>query len=369
MLTLSPHRLIPALAFVTALALAPGFLARRALARDAETFPYDPVELVSGKERAGSESHVVVRGRYRYLLANEENARIFRSDPARYEIQMGGGCGRMGPLSGRGRTDLFAVHDGHLYIFASEGCRKGFLSAPEKLIETDDSAPVVDDPALAEGKRLLAVVLRGLGGEKSVSSLRRYRQDVEKSVENEGETIRTAKIASVDLSGAYRWDDVWGDLTWSMVSGPAGSFFLDSDGKEPMSACQEKALRARCRVNALVVLREALDRDDALVFFSGGGSIGTTATRELTIHLDGSTYRLSIDPDSGRVLRMETRGRGPRMSFGNLAYLYSDFREVENLVLPFAIDVEFEGEAAPSQGFRITSIRLDEDVAEALFRG
>lgn len=88
----------------------------------------DPVLLVQGKEVAGEESLAVDRGRFRYLFANETTRKAFLAEPERYEIQNDGRCASM--PSATGDPDLFAVHEGKIYIFGTARCREEFLGSP-----------------------------------------------------------------------------------------------------------------------------------------------------------------------------------------------------------------------------------------------
>src|SRR5215212_11103837 len=56
----------------------------------------DPVMLSQGKEVQGDMKYKVTRGQFQYLFASAENKATFEKDPARYEIQLGGHCARMG---------------------------------------------------------------------------------------------------------------------------------------------------------------------------------------------------------------------------------------------------------------------------------
>ncbi|MCI0523828.1 MAG: hypothetical protein L0Y75_01065, partial [Acidobacteria bacterium] len=87
---------------------------------------FDPIELADNREVKGLENLSVARGKYRYLFASEANKKLFEKSPDRYQIQMGGGCGRMGSLSGVGNPDRYYVFDRRIYIFASEQCRNSF---------------------------------------------------------------------------------------------------------------------------------------------------------------------------------------------------------------------------------------------------
>ena len=116
--------------------------------KKSRTLRLDAIALVQGDESPGLESVSISRHGFTYLFASPENKATFEANPERYEIQLGGACARMGALSGEGTTDLFAVHEGKIYIFASEGCRRGFLKAPQKVLDRADPLPPVN--ALAD---------------------------------------------------------------------------------------------------------------------------------------------------------------------------------------------------------------------------
>ena len=101
----------------------------------------DPVSLCEGAEAEGREDLLVTRGRYVYRFASEESRARFLEDPERWGVQWGGGCGRMGPLSGVGSPERWTVHDGRIYLFASDECRAGFLSQPERYVVEPEARP------------------------------------------------------------------------------------------------------------------------------------------------------------------------------------------------------------------------------------
>src|SRR5215510_10496247 len=140
------------------------------------TLQVDAVELVRGQEVAGDPAISTSRGRFWYQFANDANRAEFLSDPERYEIQFGGACARMGPLSGVGSTNIHAVHDGRIYIFASQQCRNGFLAAPDKLIEHDDPPLAASREAEQRGRALLELVVERMGGAARVDSVNTYHE-------------------------------------------------------------------------------------------------------------------------------------------------------------------------------------------------
>ena len=93
----------------------------------------DPVMLSQGKEVQGDMKYKVKRGRFEYLFANEENKATFEKDPSKYEIQLNGHCARMGAPT-TADPDLYAVHNGRIYVFGSEECQTFFKATPEKYL-------------------------------------------------------------------------------------------------------------------------------------------------------------------------------------------------------------------------------------------
>ena len=93
----------------------------------------DPVLLVEGKEKMGSKEFSVIRGKFNYWFASAETKAKFDKEPERYEIQMGGSC----PVvpSATGNPDLFLVHKGRIYIFATTGCVEDFKANPESFVK------------------------------------------------------------------------------------------------------------------------------------------------------------------------------------------------------------------------------------------
>ncbi|MBM4013781.1 MAG: hypothetical protein FJ293_02315 [Planctomycetes bacterium] len=116
----------------------------------------DPIELIDGREVEGAPELAVDHGGFRYHFISEDTRELFLADPERYGVQWDGACGRMGPLSGVGHPDRFAVWNERIWLFASDQCRTGFLKSPEKLQPID--APL----ELAAGETLrLRVFLDG----------------------------------------------------------------------------------------------------------------------------------------------------------------------------------------------------------------
>jgi putative intracellular protease/amidase/YHS domain-containing protein len=114
----------------------------------------DPVLLVRGEEVEGSEDLAVTHRGFEYRFSSAETRAAFEAEPERYRIQ-----NRTCPVSPGAKIDpaLFAVHDGKIWAFASEGCVEEFKLDPdlyaEDILEYDWQA------ALAPPLRKVALVV------------------------------------------------------------------------------------------------------------------------------------------------------------------------------------------------------------------
>jgi|GEM_PF-6620952 len=112
----------------------------------------DPVALTRGMELRGKSILKAQYLRYTYTFATQENLDTFLNDKVKYSIQLGGACGSMGPLSGKGNPDRFTVTDHKIYIFASNSCQKTFNSNRKLFTQFVPTKP----------KELLGTVEQGL---------------------------------------------------------------------------------------------------------------------------------------------------------------------------------------------------------------
>ena len=91
----------------------------------------DPVHLSEGREELGKPEIVEERGRYRYQFVSEPSRAKFSEDPARFSIQNDVCLVVPGAPND---PDLWAVHDGKIYLFATPGCVAQFEADPESFL-------------------------------------------------------------------------------------------------------------------------------------------------------------------------------------------------------------------------------------------
>ena len=91
----------------------------------------DPVHLTEGREELGKPEIVEERGGYRYQFVSEPSRAKFAEDPARFSIQNDSCLVVPGAPN---HPELWAVHDGKIYLFATPGCVAQFEADPESFL-------------------------------------------------------------------------------------------------------------------------------------------------------------------------------------------------------------------------------------------
>ncbi len=331
----------------------------------------DPVLLAQGKEAQGELKITVTRGQFRYLFANEANKAAFEKDPARYEIQLGGACARMGaPV--RGIADLYAMHQGRIYIFGSEQCKTLFVAAPEKYLPPEKTASAATPEALKKGQALLGKAVTAMGGAAKLDGLVSYH---EKSVTTQTRGPRGEVEVKNDLLLAFperaRLEVVMPDfndasaqmrITTVLAGEP---FVVSRSGKTlPLDAPQRADQEQQLQRKPLALLRA---RAGLKAAYSGAGKAGETAVEQVTVELAGTPTTLGLDAATGRLLSLSYRRRGPQGTFGEFVQTFSDFRTVDGLTLPFKVTATFDGQPWKDQSATIETININGAVDPKLF--
>ena len=345
-----------------------GFIFVGAVVNAAETarvFNLDPVALVSGAEIEGREEVSVIHQGMRYQFKTDENKKAFESDPARYEVQMGGACARMGPLSGEGQAQYFAVSDEKIYIFASESCRERFLENPAHFLDPDEPAPTGDENAHKRGRAFIEKAVLAVGGAERLDATTGLAERSEKMEESRGEQVKTTKLRAFTFPDAYFREDTWGDLNWGIyLKGDEGRF-VNNDGSRPMAPVQMRALRRFFQTQPLYILKSR-GRADFVAVHEGSDTVNGRPVERIAVGFDGLKVSLYIDAENGRILKQAYRGRGPEMWFGTVAKTFEDFQDINGLALPTAFTIAFEGKLV--SGKKQSTLSLNEKLAPPIYK-
>ena len=163
----------------------------------------DPVELVRGNESEGSNELVATSGKFRYRFKSEANRKLFETDPERFGIRFDGACMRMGPLSGAGDPERFAVHSGGIYVFASDACRITFLKSPDKFMVPEEPELRTDETSARHSKAILDRAVEAMGGKAKLVSIETLGIDFEISLKTPDRDTRFVRKTLLEKDFDY----------------------------------------------------------------------------------------------------------------------------------------------------------------------
>jgi len=325
----------------------------------------DPVALTEGKEVAGDPDRAIDRDGFRYFFASDENRAKFEADPKRFEIQFGGSCARMGPMSSVCKMDHFAVHDGRIYVFASADCRKGFLADPERHLDVVEEPLKADDAAEARGRGLVDLALRGMGGATKVDAVHALKLERSGPRESGGKTYAVRETSIWRFPDGFRTESAWDDWVYSRVATESDAF-QGSSAEDSMSPTGLEEFHRQMGREPLWILRHRTAKDFELAA-AGTEKVGDVEAQILRVRLRGSVTNLYLDPKSGRILRSAWKGRLDSGIRGEVVVDHSDFRDVGGLTLAHARETRFDGKVYADRSGPFTLVEIDPELPPGAF--
>lgn len=214
-----------------------------------------------------------------------------------------------------------------------------------------------------KARELLAKAVAGLGG-----------------AERLGRVESTETVAAIDLttpqgtmSARGKIIVIYPDRVRTELTLPMGTMVQVMDGdsgfmqmgpqSQPMPEGQiQEAKRGLVR-NAIGLL-SARDREGFEAVAAGSGEVDGTIVELVRVTIDDYPMTAGIDPETGRILSLSYRGSvmGPP---GDVRQVYSDFREVDGLTLPFSSATTVNGN--PAMTTTAESFTLDGEYEDSLF--
>lgn len=332
----------------------------------------DPVVLIQqGKEVFGKGEYSVVRGRFRYLFSSSDSKAAFERDPAKYEIQFGGLCARMGRTASGNPAD-FLVHDGKIYIFGSDTCHKNFAAAPARYLPPP-STPISTAPTdMKAGRALFDRAVSSLGGRARLDALQSYMQTATQ--------VQTGPMGEAQITQKLMWRSS-GELrqertvktpdrsmTTATLLTSGGAWFISSKGQAfPMIDAARNSLQVDSQRNLIALVRAGFDSGAALAA-TGPATIQGLPVEQVRITNGALDVTVGIDPASGEPRTLAFVERNDDGHFGQYVVRLSDFRTVEGLRLPFKVQAQFDGEPEVYRSWTVESIKLNGLLDDSLFR-
>ncbi|HEX9759573.1 MAG TPA: hypothetical protein VGA40_01565 [Candidatus Acidoferrales bacterium] len=330
----------------------------------------DPVLLIQGKEAQGKFELAVTRGHFKYLFARAETKAAFEKNPEKYEVQMGGLCARMGTAT-RGSADLYAVYDGKIYLFGTPTCKTDFLKAPEQFLNKPAAELKASRRAAQKGRALLEQAVEALGGAAKIDSINSYRQQGKRILNTQDGPAESPVALMWVRSGRVREERSFGpthvatvltaDDAFSVVRNQQRTFFNELSpaqrAYDMMAYFDRTLLRVLQARNAPGFRVAALD----------AAEVGGARVERVAIQVQGINLTLGIDPATHRVHSMSYQDRGSGGIVAELTELYSDYRGVGGLVLPFKVTVMAGGEEIAQRSYTLASIAINPPLEASLF--
>ena len=320
----------------------------------------DPVLLVQGKDTLGKPEFRAVHEGFEYLFASAETKAEFEKNPAKYAVQFGGLCARMGKTASGNMSD-YLVHDGKIYVFGSDDCHKMFAAAPAKYL-----APK-PDPDAGETRRARARTRRSSIGRRSRSAGERL-DSMTSLVESSSQTLRRMDAdVPVRIKTTWRFPDAVrverqmtrGDRTMSnaMLLTRAGAWYQSQGQSYPMSRAARSYVAVEHERQLVALLRAR--RDEAFV----AAALGRASTEDgmdlerVRIRHGDLDVTLGLDPLSARPRSLSFIDRNDVGEFGRFVLVYDGLPPVDGLTLPFAVRGSFNGQPDAAQTWTVVSVQ------------
>ena len=364
-------KIITTFAFVTFATL--GGHAALAQQAAAPTDALDGVDTVvllkEGKEVFGKQAFRSEYGRLTYLFSTAATKAEFDGSPEKYAVQMGGLCARMGKTV-TGNPSDYLVHEGKIYLFGSDACHKAFAAAPEKYLPRP-AAPMPSDPAAAaRGMALLEKAVASVGGAK-LDGLTTYAES--------SSELQKRPTGEVKIEVRKMWQFPSGarqDRTVPMADGQKLTFgtLLTQSGAYGIGGAQVTPVIPEALPSVqqdlwrqLVPLLRARRAAGVVVAALGPTTIDGAQFQQVRVRHGGLDVTVNLDPQSGRIHSTSFIDRGPGGQYGEIALIYSDFKNVDGLTLPHSERGLFNGAAEPSLTRIIDTISINPPLDPALF--
>ena len=332
-----------------------------------KTLSVDPVELVRGSEVPGYPELMLEREGVGYLFSSPANRAEFVKHPSKYEVADGGACGRMGALSGKGDARRYAVHDGRIYFFASDGCRAGFLRNPSASIENDDAPPVGTPETAEQGIAILNRAVAWAGGRDRLRAVRSYRESAQRIEKSGDKDWTVTTVFAAKFPGRAFHLESWNDSWFATDERGGRATMMSGQGDEPMAAARMRAFDRFNARRAVTILKACADGADGLVCVSAGvGEVNGVAVEYVLVGLNGATSRLGVAKADGRPVSLSFRGRDGTQSVGQSVRTYTRSAAVAGVTLPTAYTVAFDGKDAPRSGATVDAFEINPPLATDL---
>ncbi|MBX3119452.1 MAG: hypothetical protein KF784_10325 [Fimbriimonadaceae bacterium] len=327
----------------------------------------DPVELCKGHSVAGKADLTYKHGLYTYTFSNQKNLDLFKADPERWGVQIGGACGSMGPLSGRGDGTRFTVYDGRIWLFASLGCKASFERDPANHVDKPDVdlKPTAEEAKAA--KAILDKAVEAHGGWQAISGIKSFVWETSSPYKtSDGKDAAHIRTYGMKHPGHFYSGSVWeGGGAWNWGTTSEGRAH---DGRDTFNlGGQELGYLQRDLIKQPIMLLRS-SRDTTFrakpVSISSTGYNGTGDA--VQVQMLGKTVTMILDPKTHRIIATISRDRasGP---YTAVTRAWSNYQKISGVEVPMTITVSYKGMQTDPAPRSYSSVRINDPLDEKLF--
>lgn len=330
----------------------------------------DPVVLLKeGKEVFGKSTLRSEYGRLAYLFSSAETKAEFDKAPEKYAVQLGGLCARMGRTVGGNPAD-YMVYNGKIYVFGSDACHKAFAAAPEKYIQPASAPMPADAAARSRGQAILDRAVAFSGGSAKLDAITSYVETGSEIQKRATGDVKVTTRRMWQFPGMARFD-----RTLPLPDGRVATFgmLLTRDAvysvgsritplpAEALPWVQQETFRQ------IVPLLRARREKGVTVAGLAPATVDGIAVERVRVRRAGLDVTLNVDAKTGAIHSTTFIDRGPESQYGEITVLYSNFKPVEGLKLPFTEKGLFNGAAVAVLDRTIDAIAINAPLDAALF--
>jgi len=210
----------------------------------------------------------------------------------------------------------------------------------------------------------MARVVEAMGGAARIAEIQAYSASGTIVAETPQGAMTIAGTVLIDFPSRLRQEMSmpFGDLV--MVVDDEGGFMQMPQGTQPMPDSQRRQAAQEIARNLISIVQN-VGTEGFSASLAGEDEVDGKSLDLVVVETGGESLTLGVDRASGLVVSMTYRGTGFGGSPGEMVDVYSDYREVDGVQLPFSKVSTFDGK--PASSLTIDSIELDGAVEDSLF--
>lgn len=229
--------------------------------------------------------------------------------------------------------------------------------------EPEAEAVEVTAESEAAGKELIARALEGIGGAERVDAMQNMRIASTVEMISPQGSMQIKQTGTVVMPSRLHLELTlpFGSMV-QVLDGDKG-FVQSPQGTQNLPASQVDSLKENLNRQPVAMLRHR-DHDGFSAVAMGTADLDGETLDLVRVEIDGNASTYGLDSD-GKVRTIEYRGAAMGSAPGDMRQIYSDFRDVGGLMLPFASETTFNGD--PLMSGTNESVEVDIEVDDALF--